>query len=409
MTDVNPIPAVAPVLGAESGSDAGFAPTEKEKIIFKQGLVQMLEQAIRVELSTIPLYLYSMYSIKQDNGGPGTQARAQIAVVVHQEMLHLALAGNLLTAVDEGPILYDESVVPKYGPGCTILYSKIPLILERCEKSNLECFIKIEAPYEAPPKLSAEDESADLAPRGRGEMKIQLGELEQYNSIGEFYRDLEKKIKQTGRYIRFRNYNKQFSGVDFFDAMMTRVKNQDTAYTALQTIIGQGEGAVGNEEAHYQMFLDLYRKRTDWTCWPVVESPTNEMYKNHPLILQLSLAFDAAYCYLLTTIEKTWQVEDPIVRRKLIGNNHAIMIDILNPISNILVQQELNDDKKENAAPTFSFYPTHAHGDTDLAAEELLKAIKDHLTAAMKYASGDLKEALMVISLSVNRIPWPQN
>ncbi|KDQ58314.1 hypothetical protein JAAARDRAFT_192904 [Jaapia argillacea MUCL 33604] len=298
MANVKPVPNVTPVLSTDSASDLGFVPTDKEKIIFKQELLQMLGQAICVELSTIPLYLYSMYSIKQDNRGPGTQARAHIAVVVHQEMLHLALTGNLLTAVEKGPILYREDIVPKYGPDPMILYSKIPLILERCEKSNLEAFIKIEAPYNALPKLSAEDKSADLAPHEQESMKVGMGDLIDYNSI---------------------------------------VKDQDTAYKALQTIIGQGKGAVGNAQAHYQMFLNLYRKRTDWTCWPIIESPMNEMYTGHPLILQLSLAFDAAYCYLLTTIEKTWQVEDPILRRQLIGNNHAIMINILNPISNILV------------------------------------------------------------------------
>jgi hypothetical protein len=59
-------------------------------------------------------------------------------------MLHLALAGNLLTSIESGPQLYSVALLPTYGgPEDTILYSRIPLRLERCEKSNLECFLKV--------------------------------------------------------------------------------------------------------------------------------------------------------------------------------------------------------------------------------------------------------------------------
>jgi hypothetical protein len=66
------------------------------------------------------------------------------AVVAQQEMLHLALVGNLITAIDSGPKLYAKDVVPTYGGlDDTILSSDIPLKLERCEKSNLELFLRV--------------------------------------------------------------------------------------------------------------------------------------------------------------------------------------------------------------------------------------------------------------------------
>jgi hypothetical protein len=68
-----------------------------------------------------------------------------LLVVVHQEMLHLALAGNLLRSIGEsGPHLYSAAFLPTYGgAGDVILHSKIPLRLEHCGKGNLECFLKV--------------------------------------------------------------------------------------------------------------------------------------------------------------------------------------------------------------------------------------------------------------------------
>jgi hypothetical protein len=59
-------------------------------------------------------------------------------------MLHLALAGNLMTSIESGPQLYSDETVPTYGgPDDVILKSGIPLRLEPCEKDNLECFLKV--------------------------------------------------------------------------------------------------------------------------------------------------------------------------------------------------------------------------------------------------------------------------
>jgi hypothetical protein len=113
-----------------------------------------------IELSTIPLYLYAMYSIKLDNGGPGSQARTAIKGfkfllltfsigalttllqgIVEQEMLHLTLDGNLLSALDGFLDLYDESVMPIYPS--EILLQKVPMNLDRTSKENLDCFLQV--------------------------------------------------------------------------------------------------------------------------------------------------------------------------------------------------------------------------------------------------------------------------
>jgi hypothetical protein len=90
-------------------------------------------------------------------------------------------------------------------------------------------------------------------------------------------------------YIDFDHKELQFSATEFFADKMTQVVDQKSAHDALKIIIDQGEGSVGVEDAHYQMFLALYLRRTEWTCWPVPNSPNTEMYKADTLLYEVSI------------------------------------------------------------------------------------------------------------------------
>jgi hypothetical protein len=53
---------------------------------------------------------------------------------------------------------------------------------------------QIEAPYQAPPKLTAEEERANIARPRPGVYALTVGALDEYNSIGEFYTKLEESV-----------------------------------------------------------------------------------------------------------------------------------------------------------------------------------------------------------------------
>ncbi|KAG0698478.1 ferritin-like-domain-containing protein [Suillus ampliporus] len=361
-------------------------PSPEERRKFKSTIVPMLREAVKVELSTIPVGHITLS-----------------AVVVHQEMLHLALAGNLLTSIESGPQLYSTALLPTYGgENDVILHSNIPLILERCEKNNLECFLKIEAPYQPPPTLTDDEESANI---GYSLYATTVGSLTEYHSIGEFYTELERMIKACKPYIDFTNKDLQFSPTEFFPDKMTQVTGQKSAHHALKIIIDQGEGSVGVEDAHYQMFLELYLKRTEWECYAVPKSPTIKKYKDsgNMLVYTLALASNAAYCYLLITIQKTWQISNLVRRRALIANIHSIMINIMTPLAEFMVEEPFENGK---AAPTFEFYPTAAGEDPDKvddAARELQAAIKQRLDEAIALTPNLIKkERLNAIKFSVD-------
>lgn len=68
---------------------------------------------------------------------------------------------------------------------------------------------------------------------------------------------------------------------------------------------------------------------------------------------QLSLAFDAAYCYLLQCIQRVWRKSENPFRNVLFRNIHATMSSVLTPLAEILIKQPWNSGV---AAPCFNYY-----------------------------------------------------
>lgn len=69
----------------------------------------------------------------------------RFTAIAEQEMLHLALAGNMLCSLDGKQALYDKCFMPTYPS--EILFDKIPMKLQPANKENLECFLKVSSMY----------------------------------------------------------------------------------------------------------------------------------------------------------------------------------------------------------------------------------------------------------------------
>jgi hypothetical protein len=115
------------------------------------------------------------------------------------------------------------------------------------------------------------------------------------------------------------------------------------------------------EKAHYYVFKDLLEQiNTDPTAWetyPVRSNPkTIDYYDEDRKIYHVSLTFDAAYCFLLQTIEKLWTVGKSDDRHQLVlGNMFGIMMGVLPPLAKFLAQQPIGN-KGEHAAAAFNYY-----------------------------------------------------
>src|SRR4051812_16031301 len=87
-----------------------------QRVTNRDELMTALQNAIRLEHSTIPPYLTAYYTL--NGGSPSINyARTIIRDVVIEEMLHLTLAANILNAIGGAPRLSDPQFIPTYpGP-----------------------------------------------------------------------------------------------------------------------------------------------------------------------------------------------------------------------------------------------------------------------------------------------------
>lgn len=328
-------------------------------------LVNHLCQAAALELSTIPLYLYSAYSIKTSSysqWNPGISAFRAIRSVVIEEMLHLCLARNIVVAIGAGSQLrfYDEDLVPTYPSPMLHRVPTLPLSLERCTPAQMrETFMPLELP-----------EPAQAPPQS-----------ESYNTIGQFYAAIREGLQrlsspalwaqpQTELQYTSAYWNQDGGGSPH------AVSDLKSAEAAIATIVEQGEGsAPGDDEvplepaepklglselSHYARFERIAEEIDQiGETWLVQTNPTPEELSGP--VAQLAQLFDAAYCYVLSMIDSLYETSSDTVEVGKCSERYglertfiAAMGGLLYPIAQLLVEQPSIDGR--NAAPMFLFY-----------------------------------------------------
>lgn len=354
-----------------------------------------LYQAAQVEMSTIPLYLYAAYSIQTSGGyqwDPGISAFRTIRSVVIEEMLHLCLVRNLLTATGAPPFtFYDEDFIPSYPSPMMHREPELTLHLEPCTTELME---RVFMPFELPEKVSAPPQP------------------DRYNTIGQFYAAIVDGLERlSGPKLWSRpnadlQYRTTYWNNDGGGEPIV-VVDLPTALQAIQTIVEQGEGAdpekakvpiapaapvFGQEEySHYAKFkrisegIDLIRD-----LWPVPTDPKLVDFEGP--VRALAEFFNAAYCYVLCMIDTIYQTSSstiqPLQHSERYGLERrfiAAMGGVLYPIANLLVQQPATPLAQQNAAPTFEFY----RFEPDVPKKDQLIAMCDGLLGHYPSLGGD--------------------
>lgn len=393
-----------------------------EPIDSVQNLADHLWVAARVELSTIPLYLYSAYSIKTkgySQWAPQRGALRTLIGVAIEEMLHLCLARNLMVAIGRGHDIrfYDKNFIPTYPHNMLNRSPALPLHLKKLSTAHVQTFVDLEAPGEI-----TDVEEYQIHPENVGE----------YRSLGAFYHsialgfdrlDRDRKIPWDVQGV-YKQYLRGFWN-QFGEGKPLRVANLTTARKALNIIIEQGEGStqdhkhthhdpnrpdLGDEVfTHWWKFVRIQRdiegigavngaKDKDLSInsaaaiWPVVDDPTVEKHgKNNPGISSLMTLFNAAYCYMLCILDELYDTPTTDVRKERVPgtkrvemfsrryalerNGIAAMQGILYPIAELLVRTPLTQGgdphQGPNAGPSFQYYEFGHLGNMSKKAELL--------------------------------------
>ena len=216
-------PAIDSLQGGMAGVPVSASPLE----VIKRGL----RGALQIEFATIPLYLTALWSII-DQAHPVAKS---IRAVAHEEMLHLSLLCNLLSALGERPVLTGP-VVPRFPsrlPGK--VHQELELRLEGYGPSALQTFMEIERP-EKPIQII--DEPIETFP-------------EEDTTIGEFYQAILEGIKKLNPSL---DPKRQIAG-PFTWFVMTKL---DQVEKAIALIMAQGEGARGVPFSRYPRYLSHY-------------------------------------------------------------------------------------------------------------------------------------------------------
>lgn len=367
----------------------------QEPITTVEQLRNHLVQAAALELSTIPLYLYASYSIQTasySQWAPGLSAFRTIRSVVIEEMLHLCLVRNLMTAIGAGDQIrfYDRSIVPTYP---SPMLHRVPTLIFNLEPCTEALMSDIFMPLELPAKADSPAQS------------------EQYNTIGQFYQAIVEGFERLSGPELWKDthtdlqYNEAYWNQDGGGKPIV-VTDLITAQEAITTIVEQGEGLdpgdnevplapanpeLGVEElSHYAKFARIAAGIDGiGNIWPV---PTNPKRSDFPgSVGQLAELFDAAYCYVLCLIDAIYTTSAGTVkpgehspRYGLERTFIAAMGGVLFPIADLLVRQP-SGKPGTNAAPTFGFY--EFEGATP--KKDQLIALCDRVLGAYPQLGGD--------------------
>lgn len=268
-----------------------------------------LQAAVCVELSTIPPYLCALWSIK-DEMHP---VAASIRNVVQEEMLHMSLACNMLTAIGGTPAIASASAVPRYWAHLPVgIHPDLTVVLTGYNESSLATFIEIEAPDPTPDERDG-----------------------QHRSIGDFYTGVAETLTHVAPQI---SLERQVAGPLAFMTIPTL----ESAYAAIDLIKDQGEGSSAatvahtDELAHYYRFLELRERRhlshldeggapvfdgpvwDEPETWPVATVPDGGHQRADvpPSVWDQLDRFDRTFSRLLDSLQLAWETgrETPLVR-----------------------------------------------------------------------------------------------
>ena len=341
----------------------------------KENLLDWLQTAIELELSTIPPYLVALLSIQL----PGNRESAElIRSVMVEEMLHLALVANVLNAVGGKPRL-DKDTMPRYPlkmkfEGKVFEDRQFWINLAPFSEDVIRIFLQIEEPQK-PPRALGFTESI---------VKIDVPAL----TIGEFYAQIVSLLEE----MENESPGNVFVGKPEFQIKkdyywsgggeLVVVQDLATAKEALNLVIKQGEGAwtagPGQVAAdfgdnfkigHYYRFNEIlcgqkYKRSddpakpptgdkfgVDYTkVYPLKVNPRSADYKNAPELKDLNEQFNHRYSDMLRQLQEAMNGSPRTLYTAIMDSMHH-----LTPIAHQMMKTPILDGEETTGCPTFEW------------------------------------------------------
>lgn len=362
----------------------------------KKAVQEKLQKAVELELATIPPYLTAVFSIHQD---ANREAANIIRSVFMEEMLHLTLAANILTATG-GAVALGEKNIPRYPltlefeDGETFMDREFEVDLARFSRSTMHTFMQIELP-------KWEEEEEGLSPKG--DFKV-----DGY-TIGDFYEsirtELEDLCNEFGEEKVFNGNHANQIDENYYwkgGGKPIVVKSMKNASDAIDEIIEQGEGASGSlfdgdhkkfgqmeEVAHYYRFSEIfygkYYKHDDDpqkpptgedlaveydAVYPIKRNCHSSDFEKGSELWTLNNEFNRRYSLMLQQLEAGFRGNPKLFYTAIMNGMHGLL-----PMAYKMVKMPIpGDPKGRHGAPSFEWMDTSAYKDWHVVQTVKIKA-----------------------------------
>jgi CDGSH-type Zn-finger protein/truncated hemoglobin YjbI len=371
---------LAQVIATRGGTAAPEAPFVIEH---REALIYMLCEAAELEHGIMCQYLFGAFSLKQstdeglteDELAAANRWRKQILHVAAQEMLHLALVQNLLTAIGGPPHL----VRPNLPLPAAHYPAGVQLALLPFGEQALAHFIFLERP-----EGMDLDDADGLAAIGKAEPLMSAGDIvprpQDFATVGHLYRSIEAGFahlaeKYGEEWLFVGPPRAQATPEHFRWPELVTVTDLDSAQRAIDTILEQGEGPRGDwRNAHFGQFveiLDEYRQMRAANpgfdpVRPVIAANVRPPQRDvevlmitDPLTARVADLFNVGYEILLQVFYRYFaHTEETDAQLKVLADaTVSLMVSVLQPLANVITTRPAGPGHEgKTAGPSFELF-----------------------------------------------------
>jgi CDGSH-type Zn-finger protein len=362
----------------------GLAPPEAPFVIeHREALIYMLCEAAELEHGIMCQYLYAAFSLKQSEAEDLTAEEAEavqrwrtrINHIAAQEMLHLALVQNLLSAVGAAPHVSR----PNFPQPASHYPAGVHLVLLPFGEAALRHFMFLERPE------GMDIRDADgLAAYRRAAPAVQQGDIvprgQDFATVGHLYRSIEAGIarltEKFGEQWLFVGPPRAQATQQYFRwPELVAVTDAASAQKAIDEILEQGEGPRGHwQDAHFGQFVDILDEFTQLReanplfepVRPVVpvnvrpaERETDIPLATDPLTVQVMDLFNVSYEILLLMLQRFFaHTEETDAQLKALADaTVALMLRAIKPLGDLVTTLPAGPEYPgRTAGPSFELF-----------------------------------------------------